>query len=102
MHFVMIQREHMEAAGLLLLQRGFDPKLLDFFCMCRYGRSPKDEKLRTFLLDETQIAAESAPTAIMFCQGSFLSFKSPEGKMISRTRRAIGWMREFILDEMLG
>ena len=59
--FVRIQREHMEAAGRLLLQRDFDPKLLNFFCMCLYGRSPQDERLRTFLLDESQVRLAQSP-----------------------------------------
>ena len=51
----------MEAAGRLLLQRDFDPKLLNFLCMCLHGRSPQDERLRTFLLDESQVRLAQSP-----------------------------------------
>eukprot|EP00291_Cryptomonas_curvata_P019490 CAMPEP_0172167130 /NCGR_PEP_ID=MMETSP1050-20130122/9398_1 /TAXON_ID=233186 /ORGANISM="Cryptomonas curvata, Strain CCAP979/52" /LENGTH=199 /DNA_ID=CAMNT_0012837881 /DNA_START=69 /DNA_END=664 /DNA_ORIENTATION=+ len=43
-----------EAAARLLLLRDFDPKLLNFFCMCLYGRAPHDARLRDWLLDTSQ------------------------------------------------
>ncbi len=57
---MVIQLECAEAGALLLLL-DFDQKVLNFFCMCLYGREPHDSRLRDWLLDNSQASGWLPP-----------------------------------------